>query len=190
MTTGKIVRISPVATRSDHRYLTVVDTNLISQKARDASKNNRKREIHNFHAGDDDSLQRMLNALQPGSYIRPHRHRYPPRAESIILLQGAIGYVPFNEDGVIQEEDLVLLDLNRGFYGLDSRSGLWHTFFALKPDTVIFEVKPGPYAPSTDKDFATWSPSEGSTDATEYLMRLEDNFRTIFQLPPRSWGKK
>ena len=37
----------------------------------------------------------MLNAIQPGSYIRPHRHLDPPKSESLILLQGMLGYVSF-----------------------------------------------------------------------------------------------
>jgi hypothetical protein len=40
---------------------------------------------------------------------------------------------------------------------------------ALKPDTVIFEVKAGPYDAATDKAFAPWAPAEGTQEAQSFL---------------------
>ena len=37
----------------------------------------------------------------------------------------------------------------------------WHSVAALSADTVLFELKPGPYSPIDDKDFAEWAPAEG-----------------------------
>ncbi len=59
-------------------------------------------------------------------------------------------------------------------YGLDARPGVYHTFFALEPDTVVFETKAGPYHERSDKDFAPWAPAEGSPDAARYLQRLAE----------------
>ena len=53
------------------------------------------------------------------------------------------------------------------------------------PDTVIFEVKPGPYDAATDKEFAPWAPPEGDPRAHAYLIQLEDQFRQHFSLPER-----
>jgi hypothetical protein len=44
-------------------------------------------------------LHRMLNAIEPGSYIRPHRHQSPPKPESIIVLSGSLALVKFGGDG-------------------------------------------------------------------------------------------
>ena len=52
----------------------------------------------------------------------------------------------------------------------------------LEPDTVVFEVKPGPYQPTSDKDFAPWAPAEGGPDAPAYLADLEARFRTLWGL--------
>ncbi|WP_163988684.1 WbuC family cupin fold metalloprotein [Pyxidicoccus caerfyrddinensis] len=44
----------------------------------------------------------MLLALQPGTYVRPHRHPRPPGRDGFELLcvvQGALGVVAFEEDG-------------------------------------------------------------------------------------------
>jgi cupin fold WbuC family metalloprotein len=129
----------------------------------------------------------MLNALQPGTYVQPHRHITPPKAESIVVLQGAIGFVPFDDHGEIDRGNWQLVDPDRGVVGIDYRAGIWHTFFAIAPDTVLFEVKPGPYDAATDKEFATWAPAEGDDGAMEYLAKLEDDFRQHHNLEPREW---
>ncbi|MEN6575605.1 MAG: WbuC family cupin fold metalloprotein [Phycisphaerales bacterium] len=175
----QIVRISPVATRSSHKTVTPIDRDLVRQKAADAAQSARRREIHTFHEGDPDTLQRMLNAVQPGSYIRPHRHLNPPKAECLILLQGALGFVSFTDEGLLDADASILMDPARGVYGCDIRPGVWHTIFALVPDTVVFEVKPGPYDPAGDKEFAPWSPPESSPQAAVFLAELEDRFHRL-----------
>jgi cupin fold WbuC family metalloprotein len=187
MDRAEIVRISPVATRSCHATVTFIDRDLVQRKAYDARRSPRRREIHTFHDGDADPLQRMLNALQPGSYIRPHRHLDPPKSEALVLLQGVLGHVSFHDDGTLDDESFILVDASRDVYGCDIRPGVWHTIFALAPDTVVFEVKPGPYSPATDKDFAPWAPPEYSAEAAPYLAQLEDSFRRLWGLPPRPW---
>ncbi len=188
MERAEIIRISPVATKSCHAAVTFIDRDLVQRKAYDARRSERRREIHTFHEGDADPLQRMLNALQPGSDVRPHRHLDPPKSESLVLLQGALGYTSFRDDGTLDDESFILLDTSRDVYGCDIRPGVWHTIFALAPDTVVFEVKPGPYSPANDKDFAPWAPQEYSAEAAPYLAKLEDAFRALWGLPPRPWA--
>jgi cupin fold WbuC family metalloprotein len=183
MNRPQTIRISPVATKSCHDTTVLIDRDLVERKGYDARQSQRKREIHIFHAGDEDPLQRMLNAIQPGSYIRPHRHLDPPKSEAVILLQGMLGYMSFHDDGTPDPDSFLLLDAARGAYGCDIRPGVWHTIFALTPDTVIFEVKPGPYSPANDKDFAPWAPPEYSPEATGYLAEIEDAFRRLWGLP-------
>ncbi len=148
-----MIRISPTATQSTHARACVIDTALVLQKASDSRNNDRRREIHAFHEGSGDTLQRMLNALQPSSYIRPHRHANPAKAENILLIQGSLAFVVFTQDGGI--DDFLLLDQKAGNVGIDCKAGVWHTFFALMPDTVIFEVKPGPYDAANDNECAS-----------------------------------
>jgi len=184
----EIERVSPVATRSRHEAVLLVDQALLDRKSEDAAKSRRKREIHALHLGDEDSLQRMLNAIQPGSYIRPHRHLAPPKSETIVILQGSLGFVPFDGQGNPVDSRFILLDAGRGAFAVDARAGLWHTFFALEENTVLFEVKPGPYDPIGEKDFAHWAPAEYEAGAVEYLMGIEDRFRSALGLARRQWG--
>ena len=173
-------RLSNFATISRHERALAVNADIIEAKSLEAKSNPRKREILVLHRSDADTLQRMLNALEPGSYIRPHRHHTPPKAESLILLNGSIGFVPFFDDGTPDTGNFVLLDRARGAIAVDYRESVWHTYFALEPNTVVFEVKPGPYEAATDKDVAPWSPAENAPDAQSYLESLEQAFRKRF----------
>jgi cupin fold WbuC family metalloprotein len=56
--------------------------------------------------------------------------------------------------------------------GIDLEPGLWHTLTAVTPHAVCYEVKPGPWDPATDKEFAPWAPLEGDPRAEEYLRTL------------------
>jgi len=183
----EIKRISNNATRSCHQDVLVIDAKLIKAKAAHAAESKRKREIHILHTGDEDTLQRMLNSVQPGSYIAPHRHTATPKAESFIVLQGSIAFVIF-DDGPKHDEQAWLIDPKKGISGIDCREGLWHCFFALEPDTVIFEVKPGPFDCATDKEFATFAPHENDDQAVRFLATMEDRFRITHNLPSRSWS--
>ena len=175
-------RISPAATLSQHRVVTAIDQALIDQKAQDARESLRQRDIHVLHTGDEDTLQRMLNAMQPGTYVTPHRHLTIPKAEGLLVLQGSLGFVRFEDDGRYDEQNFIHVDPRRGVFGVDYRAGVWHTFVVLEPDTVVFEVKPGPYDAATDKEFAPWAPAEGDAAATDYLRTLERRFRKHFSL--------
>jgi cupin fold WbuC family metalloprotein len=112
----------------------------------------------------------MLNAMQPGSYVRPHRHLDPPKAEAWIVLRGAVLFVTFLEDGEIGEHQV--LDADTETFGVDLVPGHYHTLVPLKPDTIIYEVKTGPYEEATDKPFAPWAPAERTTEAQKYLVNL------------------
>jgi hypothetical protein len=54
--------------------------------------------------------------------------------------------------------------------------GIVHTLVALEPDSVMLEIKEGPYVPATDKDFLASFPVEGTPAAAE----LEATWRTLF----------
>ncbi|GEM_PF-58815 len=151
---------------------TVIGATLVQQAIAASRCNPRKRMILPFHKGPEAALHRMLNAVQPGSYIRPHRHLLPPKPESIIVLQGAILCLVFGLEGDVQQ--VRTLAAGSGEFGFDSEPGIYHSFLALCPDTVLFEVKPGPWAPDTDKDFAPWSPAADSPEVQDYLASLYD----------------
>lgn len=134
----------------------------------------RRRVIQPFHRDENAALHRMFNAVQPGSYIPPHRHLDPPKAESWIVLRGRLAFFTFNDEGGIEE----CLEICAGgdIFGVDLEPGVYHTFLALEPDTVVFEVKSGPYIVTSDKAFPSWAPPEGSEAAGAYLATLQAEY--------------
>jgi len=130
----------------------------------------RKRIIQPIHRSLDDPLHRMFNAIQPGSYARPHRHLDPPKAKAWIVLQGKLLFITFSDDGTIDHH--ATLTAGGECFGVDLVPGRYHTVCALMPDTVIYEVKTGPYLAMNDKAFAPWAPEEGTPEAAAYLNHL------------------
>jgi cupin fold WbuC family metalloprotein len=124
----------------------------------EAAASPRRRIILPLHRTQDALVQRMLNFLQPGTYIQPHLHPLPHAMETIQVLRGALGFLIFEADGSIKSRHLLNAD---GLGLIDIESNVWHGFVVLEPDTVILEIKRGPYDPAHDKVFATWAPREG-----------------------------
>ena len=150
----------------------VLNAGLIERAVAASRKSPRGRIILPLHRSATDPYQRMLNAVQPGSYIRPHRHHDPPKGETVIVLRGAVRFLIFRANGAVARD--VVLAARGGPYGLDVRPGVYHTFIALEPDSVVFEAKTGPYHERADKEFAPWAPAEGTPEAAQYLERLAD----------------
>ena len=141
----------------------------IAATAAQAATVARKRINHNYHDLAD-SVQRMLNAVEPDSYVRPHRHVTPPKTETFLIMQGRLAVLLFDDAGLITHThilDGIVLK------GIDIKPGLWHSIVALDSGTVVFEVKDGPYVPATDKDFASWAPPENTAAAQEYLQYMK-----------------
>lgn len=135
----------------------------------------RRRIILPLHRSEMEAVQRMLNIMQRGSYARPHCHPGPENIENVTVLQGAVGFIVFEPIGAVRSAHR--LDAgNPASCLLDIEPGVWHTLVPLADDTVILEIKRGPYHAATDKTFAAWAPEEGSPSAPDYLRQLEALF--------------
>ena len=144
---------------------------LLDSVASAALKSARLRKNHNFHQLDE-PVQRMLNAMQPGTYVRPHRHLRSEPAngfEFFLVLQGKVGILTFDERGGIL--DRLTLSAAGPTYGIELPEGEYHSLVSLAPNTVIFELKEGPYNAATDKEFLQMFPPEGTAAATELASR-------------------
>ena len=61
----------------------------------------RLRQHRNVHQSYQDASQRLFNAIEPGSYIRPHRHASDPREELLIAVRGVMAMVTFDDQGAV-----------------------------------------------------------------------------------------
>jgi cupin fold WbuC family metalloprotein len=146
----------------------IVDEALFERLIERARQSPRLRTNHNFHSSMSENPHRFLNVMVRDTYITPHRHLDPPKAESFLVLRGEIAFFLFDDTGAVTRVEI----LGRGKIGIDIASGIWHTLAVLTPEAVCYEVKPGPYTEANDKDFAPWAPREGNPNALEYLARL------------------
>ena len=150
----------------------IIDDALLDETQAKALRSPRLRMNHNFHERLDDPINRLLNAMEPGSYVRPHRHLNPPKGESFILLRGRVGVFLFDEEGKITDQ--VVLNPKDGMYGAEIPAGVWHAVLVLESGSVIYEVKQGPFVPLTPEDLAPWSPAaENTEEAQAYMAYLE-----------------
>ena len=135
----------------------LLDNETVTALLAAAGESPRRRANHNLHPALEDPVQSFFNALQPGSYVRPHRHTTPPRWELFLVLRGALVLLLFDDGGRVEARQE--LSAQGPVFGAEVEPGRWHALVALEP-SVLFELKQGPYSALTDKDFATWAPAE------------------------------
>ena len=148
----------------------VIDRRLLDEVSAEARASPRRRKNRNFHASEADASHRLLNAIEPDSYIPPHRHLDAGKDETILVLRGRLGAVFFGEDG--EAAQTAVLEPGGAAVGINVPHGVWHTVLALEPGTVFFEAKAGPYAPLAETERAPWAPAESDAGAAAYLARL------------------
>ncbi|MGL1934966.1 MAG: WbuC family cupin fold metalloprotein [Fibrobacterales bacterium] len=153
-------------TREDIICITNQDLVDLSQEA---SNNPRKRKNLNVHQLED-PIQRFFNALEPKTYVQPHRHIDPPKIETFIHVKGAFLVVLLKDDGSILRVER--FSNSKENIVMDLQPGVWHTLICEEPSTVYFEIKTGPYKAPTDKDFAPWAPKPETLEAQHYLDQL------------------
>lgn len=157
----------------------IIDEDLLDAVSTAAKGNSRLRKNHNLHADYDEPCQRLLNAVEPGSYIRPHRHLAPPKPETFVALRGSFAALLFDDSGKI--EQVIPFGARSRAAGVDIPAGAWHAIVSLESGSVFFETKPGPYVPLSDKDWAAWAPAEDSPEAPGYLASLEETIEKLNQ---------
>ncbi|MFU8842387.1 MAG: WbuC family cupin fold metalloprotein [Bacteroidales bacterium] len=144
-----------------------IDSSLLKSLMVKSRQMERRRINLNFHDGSADPLQRMLNAMQPGTYLQPHKHENPDKREVFIALTGRFVVIVFDDDGLIT--DHMILDPVKNNPAAEIAARVYHTIICLQPDSVIYEIKDGPYDPADDKQFATWAPQEGHPLCNQFL---------------------
>lgn len=154
--------------------ITVIDQALLAEVSAEAKQAPRRRKNRNFHPADDYPGHRLLNAIEPDSYVMPHRHLDPAKDESIVCLRGRLGIVVFAPSGQV-DRNIALSPAGENV-GVDIPHGVYHTVLALESGTVFFEAKAGPYVSLAGDEKAPWAPVEGDAGVADYLAQLRRLF--------------
>lgn len=126
----------------------VIDDKLLDQLLDQAKHNPRLRQNFDLRTSAEDSSQRMLNALMPGTQVPIHRHL--KSTETVMLLRGSVTEVFYDNQGV--ESSRYILSHETGNYAIQIPVNQWHTVIVTEP-CVIFESKDGAYAPNPKEVF-------------------------------------
>ena len=132
-----------------------INNTLLEQVNQQALDSDRHRSIFRFHQHEE-PVQRMINAIEPDSYVVPHKHEDPDKVEAFIILRGKAAVLCFDDNGTVI--DWVLLDQAGGTPGVEIQPRTWHCLLALEPGTALYEVIEGPYENASHKTFASWAP--------------------------------
>ncbi|MBR1687525.1 MAG: WbuC family cupin fold metalloprotein [Prevotella sp.] len=138
----------------------LINDNLLSVLHWKARENARLRQNFDLRTTPEDSSQRMLNALEPGTKVPIHRHL--KTSETVICLEGCLDWVFYEElpnldaggpihDGEVAMDESCFKEVARvricpreKSYGVQVPPMTWHSVQVYEPST-IFEAKDGKY---------------------------------------------
>ncbi len=138
----------------------LIDDSLLSELHQKGAARERKRINFDLRTTPEDTSQRMLNVLEPGTHVPIHRHT--DTTETVICLEGCLDWIFYEEElspGVesiaenlefapegarFREVGRYTLCPREGKYGIQSPIGKWHSIEVNEPST-IFEGKDGAY---------------------------------------------
>ena len=134
----------------------------------------RLRRHYNLHIEFTDPCQRLLNAVEPFSYIRPHRHLSDPKTECLLAIKGAFVVVFFDDEGNIIRYFLLGSELfsDQCVALVEIPSSVWHTVVSLRSGSILFEAKEGPFNPNAAKDYAPWAPHENDNESAKRYLKF------------------
>ena len=126
----------------------VLKASILDETTEKAVTTPRLRMNYNIHDSFEDSVQRMFNALEPGTIVPVARHPYSN--ETLIMLRGKLRVLIYDDKKNIIED--VVMAPNTDNIGYHIPKGTWHRVESLEHGTVCFETREGPYQPVSKED--------------------------------------
>ena len=132
----------------------ILDQIILDTLSQQAKENPRLRQAFDLRTTPEDSSQRILNAVEPGTILPIHRHR--GSTETIVVLRGKVVQYYFND----ADEKTASYELapNSAQVGMSVPVGQWHALESLEEGSVIFECKYGAYQPLSTEDILEVTP--------------------------------
>lgn len=126
-----------------------IDKQLLDNLTQQAKASPRLRMNFDLRNSPEDTSQRMLNAIEPGSVVPIHRHQ--KSSETVVVLRGRVIEEYYDELERICEATYEISP-EGPIMALNIPAGQWHTLRSLESGTVILEVKNGVYEPIKECD--------------------------------------
>lgn len=121
----------------------IIDREILDELSARAKASPRLRMAMDLRNSPEDSSQRMLNALEPGTVMPIHRHH--ASSETVVILRGKIRWLFYDENGV--ETERVALDADGDLRMMNVEKDRWHSLECLESGSVLYESKDGAYRP-------------------------------------------
>lgn len=118
----------------------------------------------------EDTSQRMLNAIEPGSVVPIHRHK--KTSETLVVLRGRIVEEFYNDAGECPKR--IEVSPTSPVCALNIPAGAWHTLQSLESGTVILEMKDGTYEPIGADDILTVGQKASDDSKVQYCITAID----------------
>ena len=127
----------------------IITKAILDELTAQAKASPRMRMNMDLRNGPEDGSQRMLNAIEPGSLLPIHRHKYT--SETVVCLRGRIVEEFYDELERICTDRIELTPGGPNFL-VNVPAGQWHTVRALESGSVLLECKDGKYEPLGPED--------------------------------------
>lgn len=127
----------------------VIDNKVLDELSAKAKASPRLRMNLDLRNSENDGSQRMLNAIEPGSPERIHRHQHT--SETVVCLRGKVVEEFYDELERICTDSIVLTP-NGPNVAVNIPAGQWHSIRVVESGSVVLAVKDGRYEPLTDAD--------------------------------------
>ena len=130
----------------------VFDKQLLDELTAKAKESPRLRMNMDMRNSSEDTSQRMLNAIEPGTEVPVHRHQ--KTSETVVMLRGKAVQWLYDEAGVVVGKVLLAAgnDVEEAVMAMNVEKGQWHRIESLESGTVILEMKDGAYEPISPAD--------------------------------------
>lgn len=125
----------------------VINKEILNSIELKAKESGRLRANLCLHTSPDEKVQKMINVLLSGTEMPIHRHLNSD--ETLVILQGKVIIIYFDDDGHTKER--IEMSQNSGTNVVDIPRGVWHTVEVTEP-VALLEIKEGPYRPLNENE--------------------------------------
>ena len=127
----------------------IIDQKLLDDLTAQAKASPRLRMAYDLRNTPEDNSQRMLNAIEPGSPERIHRHQHT--SETVVCIRGRVVEEFYDELECICTDSIELTP-NCPNVAVNVPAGQWHSLRAVESGSVVLAVKDGKWEAVREED--------------------------------------